>query len=422
MREMKDSGVVFSGIIPADWEVRATKYLFHIFSGATPKSDHPEYYDGDIIWITPADYKSSDVFVSAGRRNISLEGLNSCSAVLVPEGSIIFSKRAPIGAVAICSKELCTNQGCLACVPKTDNITKFFYYLMCVSTENYNILGTGTTFKEISAFNFSNFQLPFPCVEKQIKIVNILDIASKKIGKLVDNESEQIEKLKQYKQSLISEAVTRGLDPSVPMKDSGVEWIGAIPFSWGTIRIKHLLLERKERSVLGDEEPLSMSQKYGLIPTKEMDMVPNMASSFVGAKIAYPNDLVFNKMKAHLGVFSLSKYHGLVSPDYAVYSSTGRANLKYLEYLFKTPQCISEFRKKSTGIAAGLTRLYTDDLFSIECPFPPISVQDEIVAFLNKKTYLIDKLINAKQSKISKLTQYKSSLIYEYVTGKKEVV
>ena len=181
------------------------------------------------------------------------------------------------------------------------------------------------------------------------------------------------------------------------------------------------MCERKERSINGEEEPLSMSQKLGLVPTKMLDIIPNMASSFVGAKLTYINDLVFNKLKAHLGVFSVSKYNGLVSPDYAVYYTTGLANLKYLEYLFKTPQCISEFRKRSTGIAAGLTRLYTDGLFAIETPYPPLKEQQQIADFLDTKCAKIDHLITVKQQKIEKLQQYKKSIIYEYVTGKKEV-
>lgn len=101
MREMRDSGVAWIGKIPDDWEVKRTKYLFTLESGATPKSENDAYFDGDIPWITPADYKTNDVYVSQGRRNISELGLNSCSAKLIPSGSIIFSKRAPIGAVAI---------------------------------------------------------------------------------------------------------------------------------------------------------------------------------------------------------------------------------------------------------------------------------------------------------------------------------
>ena len=112
----------------------------------------------------------------------------------------------------------------------------------------------------------------------------------------------------------------------------------------------------------------------------------------------------------------------MVSPDYAVYYSTGKTHLKYLEYLFKTPQCISEFRKRSTGVAAGLTRLYTDGLFAIECPFPDMEEQIALVEYLDTKCTQIDRLITIKQAKIEKLSQYKKSLIYEYVTGKKEAV
>lgn len=298
-----------------------------------------------------------------------------------------------------------------------------YYFLMsmyynCV----YNNLGGNGVRSALNATDIGQLVIPFPAIEKQKKIVAFLENAFKKIDNLIEVQQAQIDKLKEYKQSVITEAVTKGLDLTAPMKDSGVEWIGKIPEDWETIRVKQLLNERIERSLTGQEEPLSMSQKVGLVPTRMLDSIPNMASSFIGAKLTYVDDLVFNKLKAHLGVFSVSKYDGLVSPDYAVYYSTGKINLKYLEYLFKTPQCILEFRKRSTGIAVGLTRLYTDGLFAIECPFPNHSSQMEIVAYLDDKCAKIDKLIELKQSKIEKLQEYKKSLIYEYVTGKKEVV
>ena len=205
------------------------------------------------------------------------------------------------------------------------------------------------------------------------------------------------------------------------MKDSGIEWIGLYPADWTLTKIKWLLNERKERSEDGSEEPLSMSQKYGLIPTKEMDTIPNMASSFVGAKITHVGDLVFNKLKAHLGVFAVSKYEGLVSPDYAVYYKTARADMRYLEHLFKTPQYILEFRKRSSGVGAGLTRLYTSDLFAMYSASPSLEEQQEIAAYLDKKCSEIDSLISSKEKFITELESYKKSLIYEYVTGKKEV-
>ena len=153
-----------------------------------------------------------------------------------------------------------------------------------------------------------------------------------------------------------------------------------------------------------------------------MEIIPNMASSFIGAKIVYSGDLVFNKLKSHLGVFAVSQYNGIVSPDYAVYCSKGIADVKYLEYLFKTPQYIAEFRKKSSGVGAGLTRLYTDELYSIYCLLPSQDEQEEIISYLNKKIKEIDTLIEKKEQYLSEIENYKKSLIYEYVTGKKEVL
>ena len=261
----------------------------------------------------------------------------------------------------------------------------------------------------------------FPPLSEQQAIADYLDKKCAEIDQMVALQEKFIEELKAYKQSLITETVTKGLNPKAPMKDSGVEWIGEIPEGWEVIRVKHLLWECKERSETGEEEPLSMSQKYGLIPTKDMDVIPNMASSFVGAKYVHSGDLVFNKLKAHLGVFSVSEYDGLVSPDYAVYHSTERCVAKYLEYLFKTPQYINEFKKLSTGVGAGLTRLYTGDLFSIAAMCPPIQEQINIVRAISDLCSKIDNLIAVKQQKIEAYKDYKKSLIYEYVTGKRSV-
>ena len=180
-------------------------------------------------------------------------------------------------------------------------------------------------------------------------------------------------------------------------KDSGVQWIGEIPEHWKCIKIKRFLKERVEKSEDGVGEPLSMSQKFGLIPTSQMGTIPNIATSYVGAKRTYKGDLVLNKLKAHLGVFALSSYDGLVSPDYAVYYETGLADLEYLQYLFKTPLYISEFIKKTTGVAIGFNRLYTDDLFSISAHYPSLAEQHTIVDYLKDKTLKIDQYVAARE-------------------------
>ena len=198
-------------------------------------------------------------------------------------------------------------------------------------------------------------------------------------------------------------------------KDCGVNWIGDLPSHWQAVRIKWLLNERIERSEDGEGTPLSMSQKYGLVPTSEMDVVPNLAANYIGAKQVYKDDLVFNKLKAHLGVFAISKHDGLVSPDYAVYTSTGRSYLPFLEYLFHTQLYISEFKKTTTGVAIGFTRLYTDGLFSIYSIYPPLAEQKVIVAYLDKKSAEIDEQIAMVEREIELLKEYKQAEIARVV-------
>lgn len=199
-------------------------------------------------------------------------------------------------------------------------------------------------------------------------------------------------------------------------KNSGVGWIGDIPSHWSCVKVKHLLRERVDKSEDGIGEPLSMSQKYGLIPTSQMDVVPNLATSYVGAKRTRQGDMVLNKLKAHLGVFALSAYDGLVSPDYAVYYGTGRADLEYLEYLFKTPLYVSEFIKKTTGVAIGFNRLYTDDLFSIPAHYPPMQEQKRIVDYLKDKTLKIEQYVSARERERELLDSLKQSEIANVVT------
>lgn len=199
-------------------------------------------------------------------------------------------------------------------------------------------------------------------------------------------------------------------------KDSGVQWLGEIPGHWKTVRVKALLSERVDKSDTGLEEPLSMSQKYGIIPTKEMDVVPNMASTFIGAKRVFKRDLVFNKLKAHLGVFAISKYDGLVSPDYAVYTPNERTYLPFMEYVFHSPLYIGEFTRRATGVAIGLTRLYTNGLFAIPFLYPPIEEQHSIVSYLDDKCGKIDKMLEGKQKQIDLLAEMKQRIIADAVT------
>jgi len=203
------SGIDWIGEIPEEWKVFALKWLMELYAGATPKSDNENLWDGDIPWITPADYKTEDIFVSGGRRNISQKGLESCATTILPKGSIIFSKRAPIGLVAINSEPLCTNQGCIGCIVNQSRaLNKYYYYTLSIFKEQFELYGSGTTFKEISATKFADFIVPVPPLQEQQEIVRYLDDKCADIDRLIALKQQKIESLKDYKKSVVYEAVT----------------------------------------------------------------------------------------------------------------------------------------------------------------------------------------------------------------------
>ncbi len=417
MRKMRDSGIEWVGAIPAAWGVHRIASHFQEIkekNTANAYSNALQFKMGKIIakpqkWDEDETNETYSAYTVVHPNTIMINGLNL-------EFDFVTQRVARVECNGIITSAY------IALSPRDDINAEYICYLLKSydACRAFHSMGRGLR-KILSYSELKNKPIVVPPLAEQECIAAFLDAECAEIDAVLEKTRASIEEYKKLKQAVITQAVTKGIRGDRPMKDSGIEWIGDIPAEWDVIRVKQLLKERNERSKEGKEEPLSMSQKVGLVPTKFLESIPNMASSFVGAKLAYVDDLVFNKLKAHLGVFSVSRYDGLVSPDYAVYCSTGKSNLKYLEYIFKTPQCIGEFRKKSTGIAAGLMRLYTEGLFSIYLPYPALSEQEEIAEYLNEKCADIDALIAKKQQYLTEIENYKKSLIYEYVTGKKEV-
>lgn len=435
MRDMKDSGIEWIGKMPASWSTNYIKNLFYTVAGSTPKSERTEYWDGEILWITPADYKTEDMYISAGKRNLTAEGYKSCSTTLVPKNSIIFSKRAPIGTVAINTNELCTNQGCIACVKKEESSEEYYYYVMSVATEHFELLGSGTTFKEISANSFANVKLPFPSEEEQRKIAHYLNNQCKAINALKEDIQSQISSLEEYKRSVITEAVTKGLNADVEMKDSGQVWLGKIPSHWMIKPFKYVLMERSHKNnPILTEERLSLSIDKGVTlyaeKTTNLDRFKDDVSQY---KLAHKGDLVLNSMNMIVGAVGISNYFGCVSPAYYTYYDNEEEHItaRYCEYVFRTPimrKVLFSLGKGIMAIDRGDGRVNTcrlkvsrDDLRMLHFPVPPISEQRSIVKRLDEICKEVDAIIEEKKQQLATLEQYKKSLIYEYVTGKKEV-
>lgn len=178
-------------------------------------------------------------------------------------------------------------------------------------------------------------------------------------------------------------------------KDSGVKWIGEIPEHWTLRRVKFIFTESKDKSVSGEEMPLSLGKETGIIPSSEKKNKTMESASFVGCKIVNKGDIVFNRFKARL--FAISDYNGVVSSDYAVYKCNNSADPRYIVTLFETQMYRNAFDRKASGVGDGFSRLYTNDLFSFYAIFPPLEEQQAIVDYLKDKTLKIEQYVSARE-------------------------
>ena len=398
-RQYKDSGIEWIGRIPEEWMMSAIKRLMRLYAGATPKSDNENFWDGDIAWVTPADYKTEDVYISRGRRNISIEGFNSCATTILPVNSIIFSKRAPIGLVVLNREPICTNQGCIGCVPLADKAkSKYYYYVLCAFTEQFDLLGSGTTFKEISANSFANFIVPTPPLPEQQRIASYLDKKCGEIDALIALQEKMIAQLTEYKQAVITEAVTKGLDPNAKLVPSGIEWIGDVPEGWKVSAAKHFV------SINNGSDP----QLEGNIP-----VYGSGASSFktCGEYKEGPTVLIGRKgATLHIPHYIEGKYWN-VDTAFDV-KSNGAIVLRFYYYL---ATCFDYKYYISQTTLPGMAQ---SSYYNMLIPVPPIPEQHSIASYLDTKCSEIDSLITLKRQKIESLNAYKKSVIYEAVTGK----
>ena len=416
--EMKDSGVQWLGNIPKEWGVGKVKHEF--YATKTIVGDKVNDYERLALTLNGVIKRSKDA--GDGLQPDKFDGYQ-----ILKEHELVF-KLIDLANVSTSRVGLSPYTGIVSPAYivlhyRKDMNPRYgeYYFLSMWMNEVFNHIGGDGVRSALNAKDLLNIPYLKVSPDEQQAIADYLDETCSKIDEIIAEAKASIDEYKELKQSVIFEAVTKGLNKNVDMKQCSVNWLDEIPSTWESIRLKYLLTEINNRSETGTEQPLSVSQVMGVVPSY-MIAVANPTASYVGQKIVEPNDIVFNKLKAHLGVFFMSKYHGLVSPDYAVYRTNDKVIPKYVEYLFHTSACISEFKKYISGVAEGLMRLYTSDLFNIRICLPKVDEQIKIVEYVENKVELFNSLIAEKESLINDLEAYRKSLIYEVVTGKRRVV
>lgn len=411
----KPTSVEWYPAIPQGWEWR---YLFQIAHEQTIKKPVDEMYPvmtlsyGEIkrkknteAGLVPSNYDSYQMLYKGNivLRLIDLQNDHtSLRTGLVKETGIITSA--------------------YTCIMPTENPAYIQYLLHSYDTKKVFYGYGGGVRQSIGFKDIRHLRVPVPPREEQEQIVRYLDWQVSKINRLIAAKRKEIALLKEQHKRRISEAVLHGNDDGCCQKDSGVEWIGMIPEHWSVIRCKYVFTERDERSIAGEEEHLSMSQKYGLVPDSNLDERRMLSESYVGGKVCYKNDLVLNRLKAHLGVFALSPQKGVISPDYTVLVPNAERILPtYGEAVLKNDLCRRELRIRVRGIIEGFWRLYTDDFNTIVIPLPPLKEQAQIMKRLSALNNKFTALKQRLEQEINILHELRTRLISDVVTGQIDV-
>ncbi len=281
-----------------------------------------------------------------------------------------------------------------------------------------------TTIPHIYFSDYGNREIPYVDHTAQRKIAQFLDYKCVALDEVLTRTRASIDEYKKLKQAVITEAVTKGVRGKRPMKDSGVEWIGSIPEDWQVFRVANLYREASDKG--NDELPiLTVSINSGVsdreLSDEESERVFVRSEDRSKYKRVQPGDLVYNMMRAWQGAFGAVRVDGMVSPAYVVARPMQQLDSRYVEYLFRTPEAIEEMHRYSYGVADFRLRLYWPQFRNIRMCVPPYEEQVEIADYIDKKVQEILALIKKKEQYLVELENYKKSLIYEYVTGKKEV-
>ena len=425
---MKESGIDWIGQIPQGWGVKAIKYIFdEIGSGSTPKSDNEIFYDGDINWIQSGDLYQTDTVTSVSK-TISYQGFKSTSALKIYKHPFIALAMygASVGNVAISCIDACVNQAVVVMLGTSEKV-RFGKYAIEASKNNLIFSAQGGTQPNISQSLIKNWNIPQPSISEQQKIADFLDKKTAQLDKVKSLLEEQIQKLKDYRASLIYETVTKGLDKTVPMKDSGIDWIGQVPEGWGVKAIKYIFDEigsgstpKSDNEIFYDGD-INWIQSGDLYQTDTVTSVSKTISyqgfkSTSALKIYQPPFVALAMYGASVGNVAVSYIDACVNQAVVVMlgSSEKVGFGKYAIEASKSNLIFSAQGGTQPNISQNLIKNWS-------IPQPKSEEQDQIVDFLDKETSRIDKLIQIKNQQIENINKQRQTLIYDYVTGKRRV-
>ncbi len=424
-RKMKDSGIPWIGEIPGDWEVCFTKQLMRNKSikGFPDEQILSLYRDYGVV---PKDSRDDN-------HNVTSE--DTASYKLVEIGDFVINKmKAWQGSMAISAYRGIISPAYYICRFTNESVNRrYIHYLLRNETykTEYRRLSTGLRVGQwdLNIDDFLHIPAILPPLPTQQRIANYLDRKCAEIDELAALQETMIAELKRYKQSVITEAVTGKLKiesgkvkgesgnlkvENGKMKDSGVEWIGEIPKGWEICRLKDIVGRRNEKAINSNVAYIGLEHLVGF--SKEMVTTENVYDN-EGANMCYANDVIFGKLRPYLGKAKVIEETCCCSSEFLVLCNAQCPN--YMRYLILSGWFIEIVNASTYGTK--MPRANADFILNMQVPNTPLAEQRAIADYLDRKCAEIDQLIAIKQQKIEALKEYKKSVIFEYVTGKREV-
>lgn len=414
MAGYKNSGVEWIGAIPKEWKVMPLKYITKCKDSQripidVAKREHGRFPYWGAGGIT--DYVNSYIFDE--------------ELILLGEDAAPFIDKKRDVAFLVNDKVWVNNHIHVLKANKDSNAS---YIRHCLNITQYNEFIMGSVIPKLTQTDMKKIPIICPPLPEQQRIADFLDTKCGILDRTIDAVSRQIEDLEKYKKALITKTVTKGIckkgEPERAMKDSGVEWIGEdIPFDWDINRLQFCIDEISERNYAGKETHiLSLMKDKGVIPYEEKGRVGNISKTDVTQyKLAYPNTLITNSMNIIIGSSGISQYKGCVSPAYYVFKAKPNNDIRYFNYIFAVRAFQNECRRFANGILEIRLRISSTNLLKIKVPVPSPEEQQQIADYLDEKCKNIDNRVQKRRQQLEWLKEYKKSLIFDYVTGKKRV-
>ncbi len=423
MREMKDSGIEWVGETPKKWEIIKNKYLITmLYSGGTPSATNEKFYcqENGTPFVSISDMSNCS-YVTTTKKHITELGIQDKKLQIMPKGTILYSIYATVGAISELRIEAAISQAILA-IKVNSKILKSFYKYNLEAMRDYIFSNaSGNTQFNLNAEKVRNFYFVHPPLSEQQKISTYLDTKCTKIDSIIEKQEKVIEKLKAYKLSVITEAVTKGLNSDVKMKDSGVEFLGEVPENWEVIKFGRCITIKSN---------LVPPENYYDYPQIAPDSIEKNSARLLYYKtvresgviswnhLFYKGQIIYSKIRPLLNKVIIAPFDGLCSAD--MYPIETENNSKFIVYVI-----LSDYFSAQVGLftenRVKMPKINQNELSGIIVAMPELEEQQQIAAYLDKKCSAIDSAIEKKQAIIEKLKEYKKSLIYEVVTGKKEV-